>query len=93
MDEPSLIPPPRGSFPTPMNPLPSANSVEDQLDPTLKDAVQRMRGAIQQHENGAKATPAGLIKIARINKQVGRKALRILQELGEYDGHGRSTSD
>ncbi len=93
MGELTLIPPPRGSFPTPMNPLPAVDNVEGQLDAKLKAAVQRMRTAVMQHPRGSEATPRALIKEANINNALGRQALRILEALGEYRGFGKSTAE
>jgi hypothetical protein len=57
--------------------------------PDPKDPVARMRKAIQDTPNGANLSPNRLIKVARINNQRGKEALRILQESGEYHGHKR----
>jgi len=93
MGEHTQVPPPLGSFPTPTNPLPSAQSTEDHYDGRTLAAIQRMRKAIRQHERGIYATPSALLKMAGINKQLGRKALRVLKDLGEYRGHGRSKAE
>lgn len=88
-----LVPPPLGTFATPTNPTPVPQSAEEALDEKIRDAVYRMREAIRKHDRGSHATPAALIKLAKINKQTGRKALRELEKLGEYHGHGRSKAD
>lgn len=93
MGEHTHVPPPLGSFPTSTNPLPSAQSTEDHYDVRTLAAIQRMRKAIRQHERGIYATPSALLKMAGINKQLGRKALRVLKDLGEYRGHGRSKAE
>ena len=82
-----------GHSPPPTNPTPVPEDVEGALDDTTRDAVYRMREAIRLHDRGPHAKPATLLKLAGINKQNGRKALRILQELGEYHGHGRDKAD
>jgi hypothetical protein len=90
MGELQFVPPPTGCFPTPTNPLPNISGAEAKYDEKTRVAIQRMRDAIRQHERGLKATPSALIKAAKINIHLGRKALRILEDLGEYQGHGRS---
>ena len=91
MDKLALIPPPAGYFPTPTNPSPNPPvTLPDDSEPGKNSSLDRMRWAIAQHEKGAEATADALIKMASINKQAGRKALRELEQLGEYKGFGKS---
>jgi hypothetical protein len=53
------------------------------------DALERMRLAIQAKPNGRNPKPDDLIRRVGIAEAEGRKALRQLEELGEYEGFAR----
>jgi hypothetical protein len=56
----------------------------------LKEDERVMRRAIQETEDGRKAKTSVLIKAARISRQRALKALRRLEESGEYEGFAKA---
>lgn len=90
MGEYRYIPCPLGKFPTPTQLVtltPSQRNdreLGDEATRKFEETVATMRKFIASHGVGAK--PSALIKAARINNQIARKALRTLQESREYKG-------
>jgi hypothetical protein len=88
----AFLPCPEGRSPTPTNPTPRPNPAAtlgppaDTSDENMNADIVRMRQAIRERSNGATAKASTLCKDAQINPQRGRRALRWLEEQGEYNG-------
>jgi hypothetical protein len=107
MGEKDLLPAPQGGFPTPTNPNPpkpvarAARAEVELAHPTKRsrartpeeDDVEKMRQAIREHKLGAEASVRALRKLAHMNNQRARDALRVLEAAGEYHGFGRDKAE
>jgi hypothetical protein len=95
MDAGNLLPCPEGRSPTPTNPAPAALSSTptpdsaEALSPSDQDALERLRQAIRETQNGKYATARLLIKKAGIRNKKGRDLLRLLESQDEYKGFDR----
>jgi hypothetical protein len=83
----TFLPVPDGEWPTPTHPAkpPSSHGLSSRDE----DDNRRMREALKRVSNGKNATPKAVINEAEIGVQRGRRALRRLQESGEYEGFAR----
>jgi hypothetical protein len=86
------LPRPQERFPTPSQP----QDIEDSLGQLSvgqcdEATLGRMRQALVEHPDGSNAKADHLVKFAKVKRQVGRKALRILEEEGRYHGYRRPT--
>jgi hypothetical protein len=88
MGEPGLLPYPDGNSPTPTNRTPPERN-EDLPETDL----DRMRQAIREHANGKKASARALINKCKISNKRGRDTLRILENLGEYEGFAKARAE
>jgi hypothetical protein len=90
MQATAFLPPPAGTFPTPRFALPLS---EDQLRDvqTMREAISAslMKADLPPDAKGRHALPDILIGTVDIRNKNGRRALRVLEALGEYEGFAR----
>ena len=91
----NFLPYPDGIFPTPTTfGLLSADAGgAEVMDTRTANAIQRLLKAIGDHADGPNAPAKSLIKKACLGNQIGRSALRWLQEQNKYHGFSRRRSD
>jgi hypothetical protein len=86
-----FLPRPEGHFPTPTMPEAATRpNTSPELLNSEASYLERMRAAVAEHPKGRKAHPDELIASAKANRKSARKALRTLEQLGEYDGFERA---
>jgi hypothetical protein len=93
----SFVPYPEGSFATPNAPAPKCHlsigvDPTDELDSQTALAVRKLRIVIADHDQGMLAPAKSLLRKAGIGNQIGRNALRWLQDRDQYHGFSRRRS-
>jgi hypothetical protein len=83
MQATAFLPPPAGTFPTPSFALPISEGQLRDME-TMRQAIAEVAGRKGRH-----TLPDILVGTVDIRRQHGRKALRLLEALGEYDGFAR----